>query len=216
MTVERKTLDIVLTNRDNIEGEVLCIVEQEVVQELVSLSKERENLAKRSEKLNNRRWQVVRYARKRINQFAKSRQIAYNEKTHAIGIYDNDIIYVGDLDRLKLNPTLAPEETDEIRGRLTKIEKRLYSEVLQNYVNLNTDIEKYIGEITKNEHNFMMFEKKILKDKEYHFNKHFLTISVVDGKVYLCDKMVEDNVEETQIGEQIQIGEEKEQENGTT
>jgi hypothetical protein len=199
--------------------------EEDVLENLLKLSYEREQLAKRSVKLNEKKAKAIRSARKRVNQFAKSRQIQYDEKTQAIGIYQGETIYIGSLEKLKSDPTLPPDENDVIKGTLTKTEKRLYNDELQGYAFLNKQISEYINDLTNNEMQLVAFEKSVLKDKEYSFKENYLTVSLVDGKTYLCTRPVEEelleepneiveNKEEEKVVEQDEVKNEVGVENG--
>ncbi len=207
--MERRTLDIMLTNKEGIEGEVLCVVEEEVLEQLMETSRERDKLAKRSEKLNMKKSQTMRYARKLINQFGNSRQMKYDERTHAIGIYEGETIYLGSKERLQSDPTVAPIEGDIVRGKLTKSEKRLYQDSLTGYANLTKQIDEYIADLTNSEMKLIQFQQSVLKDREYNVKIDYLTVSLVDGKIYLCKKEEQDeeetsaeeiNVETEQVG----------------
>jgi hypothetical protein len=46
--IMEKTLDILLTDKDDFVGELLCIVEDNVVEQLIDASREREKLSRRS------------------------------------------------------------------------------------------------------------------------------------------------------------------------
>lgn len=202
--MERKTLDIMLTNKEDIEGELLCLVDDEVLDKLLETSRERDKLAKRSEKLNVKKAQTTRYARKLINQFGNSRQMKYDERTHAIGIYEGETIYLGSKERLQSDPTVAPIEGDIVRGKLTKSEKRLYQNSLTGYANLTKNIDEYIADLTNSEMKLIQFQQSVLKERECNIKTDYLTVSLVDGKVYLCKKETHE-VEEV-IRETEQVG----------
>ncbi len=203
--MERKTLDIMLTNKESIEGEVLGLLNEEVLDKLLETSKERDVLAKRSEKLNLKKGKTVRHARKLINQFARSRQMEYDERTHAVGIYDGETIYLGSKERLQSDPTVEPIEGDTVRGKLTKSEKRLYQDSLMGYANLTKDIDGYIADLTNSEMKLIQFQQSILKDRECNVKTDYLTVSLVDGKVYFCKKETDEVEEVKEVIEQVGV-----------
>ncbi len=199
--MERKTLDIMLTNKDEIQGNILCVIDEEVLDDLLKTSYEREKLYKRSLKLNEKKAKTVRHAQKLINQFANSRQITYDRENQAIGIYQGEIVYIVSLERLKNDPTVEPLETDEVRGKLTKSEKRLYQKTLSGYAFLNNQINDYLNDLTNNEIKLISFQTNVLKEKEYSVKNNYLIVSTVDGKVYLATK---ENVDENKEVEEVE------------
>lgn len=198
-----KSIDIVLTSKDNYKNEHLIVdflgaLDESVINELINISNDRIRLSKLGNKLQMKKNKAIRQARKIVNQFAKSRQIEYDEKTKAIGITKDDIIYVGDKDKLKENPTVEPDENDVIKGKLTKSEKKLYVQSIEGYVYINNQIVNYMSELNESEVKLISFEKSLLKDKEYSIDSHYLLVSLVDGKTYLCKNKEDVSVSEKQ------------------
>lgn len=200
--MEKKSMDIMLTNKENALEEhnqvsFLGAVDEKVINELISISNDRLKLAKRGEKLNEKRAKSSRHARKLVNQFANSRGIQYDVKKEAIGITKEYVVYVGNRERLKEDPTVNPEENDVVKGVLTKSEKRIYEESIKGYGYLNQQIMNYMNDLTASEAKLISFEKQLVQDKECDVENQYLLVSLIDGKVYLCQKHVEQEVVET-------------------
>jgi hypothetical protein len=204
--IMEKTLDILLTDKDDFVGELLCIVEDNVVEQLIDASREREKLSRRSEKLDLKKGKIIRGAKKTIQQFANSRQIKIDEEKQTIGIHEGKTIYIGDKERLKNDFTVEPIEEDIVKGTLTKSEQRLYSTMLKSYEYINIEIGKYMNDLSNNEMKIVSFEKNILKDKEYS-SKNYIVVSLTDGKVYLSEheeeEVVEPEVAEVESNEEV-------------
>jgi hypothetical protein len=199
--VSKKSIDIMLTNKENIFQEhqgvqFLGAVDEYTIDGLIQTAQEREKLSKRGQKLEAKRAKATRHARRLIERFAKSRQIQYDAKTQGIGISKDDVIYVGNRERLKADPTVDPQEDDIVKGKLTKTEKRLYEQSVKGYGYLSELINNYMNDLTATEIKLVSFEKNILKDKEYSVDNNYLIVSLIDGKVYLANHQVEEVVEE--------------------
>lgn len=199
--MSKKSIDIMLTNKENIFQEhqgvqFLGAVDEYTIDGLIQTAQEREKLSRRGQKLEAKRAKATRHARRLIEQFAKSRQIQYDVRTQGIGISKDDVIYVGSRERLKADPTVDPQEDDIVKGKLTKSEKRIYEQSIKSYGYLSELINDYMNDLTSTEIKLVSFEKSILKDKEYSVDNNYLIVSLIDGKVYLANHQVEEVVEE--------------------
>ena len=168
--MSKKSMDIMLTNKENVFQEhqgvqFLGAVDEYTIDGLIKTAQEREKLSRRGEKLEAKRAKATRHARRLIDQFAKSRQIQYDVQTQGIGISNDSVIYVGDRERLKADPTVEPQEDDAIKGNLTKSEKRLYDESIKGYGYLNELIGEYMNDLTASEAKLISFEKSTDSNK---------------------------------------------------
>ncbi|MNV27342.1 hypothetical protein D3C71_1184900 [compost metagenome] len=184
--MQENSIHIILADYEPKDGQVIGVVDKEVVEELTSLAREREKMHRIAEKLRNKNDQALRHANRLMLRIIKSHGIKYNEKTEAVGISNSDLIYVGPKERIKKNAIAEPQSTDKVKATLTKPERRKYDELLGNYEFINKRIIDHNSAVQANEAKLISFEQSILVDKEYNREKQELIVATT-GRVFLCD-----------------------------
>jgi len=184
-----KSIHIILSEiEDNFEGEEVGLVGEEQLQWLRTLVVESERLNRKAEKFSSKKEQALRHANKLMRRVVDSHGIKYDAEKHAIGIAQDDTIYIGEKERVMNNPSADPIEDDEIRGKITKQERRKYNELLENFAFLNERAIEHNKEVITNENNLINFEEKMLSEKEYSKEDDYLVVFSKSRRVVLCKK----------------------------
>lgn len=184
-----KSIHIILSEVDvDFKGEEITIVDNEQLNRLQQLVLESEKLSKSAEKFDAKKQQALRAANKLMRRIVNSHGIEYDTDTKAVGIAKDDVIYIGEKERVINNPISDPEENDEIRGKITKYERRKYNELLESFAYLNNKASEHNLRVVANENNLIDFENRVLEGKEYSKTNDYLVVYVKTGKVVLCKR----------------------------
>lgn len=188
MEIEQSIYIVLADTEVDVEGEKVGVVSQEGIDRLKTLVFESESLSRKANKLRDKTEQAKRQARKLLDRIVVGHGVKISNK-EAVGVSKaDDIIYVGDKDRIIANPELPPAVGDRIVGKLLKYERRKYNELLEKYNYIAGKIEDHNQLVQVNENSLIAFENTILSDKEYDKEKQYLVVSTVTGKVYLVTK----------------------------
>lgn len=188
--MEEQSIYIVLTDaKQEVDGEKVAVVDQETIAKLRTLVNDSESLGRKANKLRDKTEQAKRHARKLLDRIVASHGVKLNTNKEAVGVSKaDDIIYVGEKDRIIENPELPPAVGDRIVGKLLKYERRKYNELLDRYNFLANRIEEHNQSVRTNEDSLIAFENTVLTDKEYNKENQYLVVSEITGKVYLVTK----------------------------
>jgi hypothetical protein len=186
--------NIFLTPLEAVDGEKIGTVDEEAINEIKRLSKQRNALMKQQEKITLDKDKRVRYSQKFIEHLAVSRNIVYDYRIQGLGIYNGETIYITSIENLKKNPTGEPTSVDVIKGTMTKSEKRKYQEIISGNDYFNNKLESFKQGVLENEQLLENFEKMIIDNSGLELDpaKHSLIISTKTLSVYLIELSDED------------------------
>lgn len=182
-----RSIHIILSEiEDMFEGEEITKIDDETLNWLHQLVSEAAKLNKDAEKLDLKKQKALRESNTLMRRIVDSHGIKYDSDRQAVGISKDDVIYIGEKERVMNNPSADPSDEDEIRGKVTKYERRKYNELIDNFNFLNNKMMIHNKKIVANENNLVNFENNVLKDKEYSKDKDYLVVFSKTGKVVLC------------------------------
>lgn len=184
-----KSIQIVLSEiESNFEGELVCSIDEPAIIELRQLILESENLNRAAEKIIAKKEQALRRSNLLMRRIIESRKIEFNVETEAVGLSQNNELYVGEKERVSSDPGAPPSNEDSIRGNITKQERRKYDELLENFDFLNKKANIHNEKVIETENGLIEFENKVLVDKEYSKEDNYLIVLNKSKKVFLCKK----------------------------
>ncbi|AEO93334.1 gp63 [Bacillus phage G] len=182
-----KSIHIILSEIENgFEGEEITTLDKETLGRLYQLVVESEKLNKFAEKFDIKKQKALRESNKLMRRIIDSHGIKYDKDTQAVGISDDDVIYIGEKERVINSPSADPLDTDELKGKITKYERRKYNELIDQFNYLNNQAMDHNKKVVANENNLIDFERKTLQGKEYSRENDYLVIFSKNGKVVLC------------------------------
>lgn len=182
-----KSIHIILSEIEgNFEGEELGFIDDQLLSSLHKLVLESEKLNKTAEKISSKKEQALRHSNKLMKRIIESHRVQYDLENESVGISDEDVIYVGEKERIINNPNADPSNEDIIKGKLTKYERRKYSELLDTFKYLNEKANEHNYNVLTNENNLIDFENKFLADKEYSKEDDYLVVFSKTKKIVLC------------------------------
>lgn len=179
---------ILLDNVDDMAGEKVTVLNEVTVKNLRTLVGESERLGRIAERLREKTKKVKRHAKKYLETVIRAHNIKHSEN-EAVGLYLADnVIYIGDKERITKNSESKPLANDRIVGSLLKHELRKYNELLDNYNYISSKIDEHNIFVASNEASLIDFEKSVLKEREYDKEKQVLVVAFRNGKVFLVNK----------------------------